>query len=677
MKIVYALALAAAPLAACAPAAGGGTSQPAPSAAAPLLRLEDRREYDPAVIQPALTSTSAPLRRRAVLAAGRIRDPRAIASVGALLNDADTAVIATAAFALGQIGDTAAVPLLAPLADPARIAAAPTVVGEAAYALGKIRHPQARAALERLLTDAPREGAGVREAVGMALLAIWRQGRPTPVDAITPWLRSADPELRWRAAYALARRAEPRATAALFPHVGDADPLVRSFAARSLTGPMADSSGIGRTAVQDALVRILANDVAYEPRINALRSLGTFPGPRALAVLSAVAGVPRNEHESIAALESIQRLGRDASAAAPLLAEIAQSNSRPVFIRQTALAALADVDSTRAAEVARGLETSPEWRLRAAAVRALVEAEGPSNNRLMTLVADRDPRIGAAAIEQALTAAGDSVRPLRDLLMAGLAHRDAIVRTNALAGLARLADPATLPAVLDAYQRAQMDTLNDAALAAVDAVAAIDKKQPGAAARFLARFPRSGDYLVRQRVNAAWGDTLTGAWGAPLPIETNRSAADYERMAAVEGRGIRRATIVTSRGDIQLELFAGDAPQTVNSFLSLAANGFFDGQEWPRVVPNFVIQGGDPRGDTSGGPGYVIRDELNRNLYLRGTLGMALSGPDTGGSQWFVTHSPQPHLDATYTVFGRVVRGMEVADRLLPGDRIIRIRENR
>lgn len=678
MKVIFVLALAATPLAACAPAAGGGTSQPTPSdAVAPLLRLEDRREYDPTVFQAALTSPSAPMRRRAALAAGRIRDPRSIAPLGALLNDADTAVAATAAFALGQVGDTAAVRLLAPFADPARIAAAPTVVGEATYALGKIRHPQARAALERLLTDAPREGAGVREAVGMALLAIWRQGRPTPVDAITPWLRSADPEIRWRAAYALARRAEPRATAALFPHVADADPLVRSFVARGLTGPMADSSGVGRTAAQDALVRIVANDVAYEPRINALRSLGTFPGARALAVLSAVAAIPRNEHESVAALESIQRLGRDAASSATLLAEIAQSNSRPVFIRQTALAALADVDSTRAAEVARGLESSPEWRLRAAAVRALVEAEGAGNNRLMTFAADPDSRIGAAAIEQALTAAGDSVGPLRNLLLAGLAHRDAIVRTNALAGLARLADPATLPAILDAYLRAQADTLNDAALAAVDAVAAIDKKQPGAGAQFLARFPRSGDYLVRQRVQAAWGDTLAGAWGAPLPIETKRSFAEYVEMAAMERRGIRRATIVTSRGDIHLELFAGDAPQTVHSFLSLAANGFFDGQEWPRVVPNFVIQGGDPRGDTSGGPGYVIRDELNRNLYLRGTLGMALSGPDTGGSQWFVTHSPQPHLDATYTVFGRVVRGMEVAERLLPGDRILRIRENR
>jgi cyclophilin family peptidyl-prolyl cis-trans isomerase/HEAT repeat protein len=677
MKLIFALALAAAPLAACAPAAGGSGPQPAPSTVAPLLRLEDRREYDPAVFHAALTSPSAPLRRRAALAAGRIRDPRSIAPLGALLNDADTAVVATAAFALGQIGDTAAVPLLAPLADPARIAAAPTVVGEAAYALGKIRHPQARAALERLLTNAPREGAGVREAVGMALLAIWRQGRPLPVDAIIPWLRSPDAELRWRAAYALARRGEPRATAALFPFAADADALVRSFVARGLTGPMADSSGVGRTAAQEALVRMVTQDPAYEPRINALRSLGTFPGARTLAVLSDVAANPRNEHEAIAALESIQRLGKDAASSAPFLAGIARSDARPVFIRQTALAALADVDSTRAAEVARGLETSPEWRLRAAAVRALVESDGPGNHRLMTFVADSDPRIGAAAIEQALTAAGDSVGRVRALLMAGLAHRDAIVRTNALAGLARLADPATLPAVLDAYQRAQTDTLNDAALAAVDVVAAIDKKQPGAAAQFLARFPRSGDYLVRQRVQAAWGDTIPRAWGAPLPIETNRSPADYERMAAVERRGIRRATIVTNRGDIHLELFADDAPQTVNSFLSLAAAGFFDGQEWPRVVPNFVVQGGDPRGDTSGGPGYVIRDELNRNLYLRGTLGMALSGPDTGGSQWFVTHSPQPHLDATYTVFGRVVRGMEVAERLLPGDRIIRIRENR
>jgi cyclophilin family peptidyl-prolyl cis-trans isomerase len=121
-------------------------------------------------------------------------------------------------------------------------------------------------------------------------------------------------------------------------------------------------------------------------------------------------------------------------------------------------------------------------------------------------------------------------------------------------------------------------------------------------------------------------------------------------------------------------MYSADAPLTVESFISLADRGYFDGQEWPRVVPNFVIQGGDPRGDTNGGPGYSIRDEINRHRYGVGTLGMALSGPDTGGSQFFVTHSAQPHLDGIYTIFGEVESGQEVVERVLPGERIIRVR---
>jgi cyclophilin family peptidyl-prolyl cis-trans isomerase len=92
------------------------------------------------------------------------------------------------------------------------------------------------------------------------------------------------------------------------------------------------------------------------------------------------------------------------------------------------------------------------------------------------------------------------------------------------------------------------------------------------------------------------------------------------------------------------------------------------------VVPNFVIQDGDPRGDGSGGPGYAIRDEINPLRYLRGTLGMALSGPDTGGSQYFITHSPQPHLDGGYTVFGRVTADMDAVDRVTQEDPITFIR---
>ncbi len=107
-------------------------------------------------------------------------------------------------------------------------------------------------------------------------------------------------------------------------------------------------------------------------------------------------------------------------------------------------------------------------------------------------------------------------------------------------------------------------------------------------------------------------------------------------------------------------------PRAISS--TLARKGFFNGLQIHRVVPNFVVQDGDPRGDGEGGPGYTIRDELNERPYLRGTVGMALDWRDTGGSQFFITHSPQPHLDARYTVFGHVVNGMEVVDRIQQGD---------
>ena len=117
-----------------------------------------------------------------------------------------------------------------------------------------------------------------------------------------------------------------------------------------------------------------------------------------------------------------------------------------------------------------------------------------------------------------------------------------------------------------------------------------------------------------------------------------------------------------------MELLPEAAPLTVDNFVQLAQRGYFRNIAFHRVVPNFVIQGGDPRGDGNGGPGYAIRCEINEELYDRAAVGMALSGKDTGGSQWFVTHAPQPHLDGGYTIFGRVVTGMDVVDRIVRGD---------
>ncbi|MCA1649977.1 MAG: peptidylprolyl isomerase, partial [Acidobacteria bacterium] len=134
------------------------------------------------------------------------------------------------------------------------------------------------------------------------------------------------------------------------------------------------------------------------------------------------------------------------------------------------------------------------------------------------------------------------------------------------------------------------------------------------------------------------------------------------------------AFVETAKGTIEFELSVVDAPQTARNFMALVRKGFFNGLQVHRVVPNFVVQTGDPRGDGEGGPGYTIRDELNDRPYFRGTVGMALDWRDTGGSQFFITHSPQPHLDARYTVFGRVVSGMEVVDRIQQGDIVQRVR---
>ena len=132
-----------------------------------------------------------------------------------------------------------------------------------------------------------------------------------------------------------------------------------------------------------------------------------------------------------------------------------------------------------------------------------------------------------------------------------------------------------------------------------------------------------------------------------------------------------RITIETEqRGPIEIELLGPDAPLTVANFLRLVDRHFFDGNRWHRVVPNFVVQDGDPRGDGFGGPGGAIRDEINMNRYDGPMLGMALSGPDTGASQWFINLSAQPHLDGTYTVFGRVVGGTANLVRITQGDLI-------
>jgi peptidyl-prolyl cis-trans isomerase B (cyclophilin B) len=131
-----------------------------------------------------------------------------------------------------------------------------------------------------------------------------------------------------------------------------------------------------------------------------------------------------------------------------------------------------------------------------------------------------------------------------------------------------------------------------------------------------------------------------------------------------------RATIQTPRGAIVLDLHAQHAPQTVNNFVALARDGFYDGLTFHRVIPNFMVQGGCPLGTGTGGPGYKFADETAGNplRHQRGVISMANAGPNTNGSQFFITHDPQPHLDGRHTVFGTVVEGQDVVDAIRQGD---------
>jgi len=144
----------------------------------------------------------------------------------------------------------------------------------------------------------------------------------------------------------------------------------------------------------------------------------------------------------------------------------------------------------------------------------------------------------------------------------------------------------------------------------------------------------------------------------------------------------KRAVFVTTRGTIEAELFADEVPKTVANFEQLANSGFYDGTKFHRVIPNFMIQGGDPDSKTgkgrvgTGGPGYTIKCETDKNVHkhVAGTLSMAHAGKDTGGSQFFICHSPQPHLDGVHTVFGQVSKGMDIVNRVAQNDEVTSIR---
>jgi len=639
-----------------------------------ILQLEDERQLrgGGGDLVALLQDPEARIRRRAALAAGRVRLPDAIGGLTQLLqSDKDAEVRQMAAFAMGLIGDASAAPVL----TAALIDADPTIQGRAAEALGLIGHKPAAAPIGAMVAAHVTAGAltGVIaddmgtpktppvEAIRLGVYALVRLGS---YDALAAGVLDRDglPRSRWwPIAFAVQRINDPRAVPALLALLTGDGQLTRAFAARGL-GLSKDPRGAA------PLLAIAGN--TNEPlalRIQAVRGLALLEESRGAPVfmrLITTAQADQNlQLEAIVALGQLRHAG-----AVDLLIDLVSATWPSV--RSAALLALARTDADVFISAISTLDPDQHWSVRAAMASALAELPGERAVAPLTnMLRDADQRVIPPVIDALAKVGAASAIPE---LLARLKADDQVVRAAAARGLATLKATGVTAALTDALALSQRDGLYVARAATLDALTALD----AAAARpLLVTALADRDWAVRQRAAEHLrrldpAADVSGMRPAPPPAVAELAAVD----TFVTPEYSPSAYIDTSKGTIQFELAVIDAPRTVANFIALARKNYFRGVQLHRVVPDFVVQDGDPRGDGEGGPGYTIRDEINQRPYLRGTVGMALDWADTGGSQFFITHSPQPHLDGRYTVFGQVISGMDVVDRLQQWDTIERIR---
>jgi cyclophilin family peptidyl-prolyl cis-trans isomerase/HEAT repeat protein len=639
-----------------------------------ILQLEDQRQLrgGGGDLLTLLTDQEARIRRRSALAAGRVKLPEAIPALTTTLqSEADPEVRQMAAFAMGLIGDAAAAPaLMTALADPD-----PLLQGRAAEALGMIAHKAAAQPIGAMIATHVNSNAlgGINpddmgypkasgvEAVRLGIFALVRLGS---YDALAAALldQNGRPRSRWwPVAFAFQRINDPRAAAALLDLFNGDGQLTRAFAARGL-GASKDPRAAGAllAAADDASIPLAV-------RIQAVRGIAVLGDARGGAVMRRlITSAKVDQNLQLEAIVALSRL-RD-PAAVELLIDLVSAQWPSV--RAAALHALAQTDVDTFISSISALDPDAHWSVRASLAATLADlgrerAQGP----LTAMLDDNDQRVIPSVLD-ALAKVGAT--NATEVLTARLKADDPVVRGAAARGLATIKATNAAPALSEAFKTGQRDGLYVARTNALDAITALD---PAAARPLLASALADRDWAVRMRAaeNLHKLDPaadVSAMRPAPPPSVPELAAID----AMIAPKFSPQAYIDTSKGTVQIELAVLDAPRTVANFVSLVRKNYFRGVQLHRVVPDFVVQDGDPRGDGEGGPGYTIRDEINQRPYLRGAVGMALDWADTGGSQFFITHSPQPHLDGRYTVFGQVVAGMDVVDRLQQWDTINTIR---
>lgn len=697
-----------------------------------IVKAEDERRFD-ATLENLLKNTDAKVRERAALAAGRIGDENALSPLSYVLHDDKSpAVRRMAAFAIGEIesgrGSEAVIGYIGKEKDEELTARLLEAAGKIAAANPK--HEKTiwlgRSIVEELNNQSARQNPN-NSVVILGLTAVLRS-RPEGGEAVAvKFLNSQNADIRATALNTLARlRSKIVNEKSRELLKNDKDAVVRANAARML--------GVGEDKESlNLLLDAATNDADSRVRVSAIRALGSLKDasvaekliPARMAAylvmkascmgenippatcdyfkseyleIATVLGrlLPNtNNQKAIEFLQAFRKLDNYESPETEIaLAKIAPSkyiefqkaNDKQIRANPTALSAAFQ----GLGELANAPDTPELDAQKLKAKKILVDYVFET----LPLFKSEDKSLSDALTAYAAYKREDVIL----LLLPGLEHKDPIVRAAA-AGL--LADLPSTKQNVDALNKAFNYSFlndkreNDATLAILDALFKLNKKE-AISALFTAT--TSQDYLVRKKAaqllkDEAYKDsdlakiTLEKFYAKKknlvLPYQSAfqtklgqvlNTNADYVR-AVSRKNGTVKAVFTTSKGVFTINLTPEDAPLTVDNFIRLAKANYFNGLTVHRVVPNFVMQDGDPRGDGNGGPGWSIRCEVNMLPYGRGAVGMALSGKDTGGSQWFVTHSPQPHLDGGYTVFGQVNEtDMKIVDSIVRGDKIISVR---
>ncbi len=597
-----------------------------------------------------VSSPDSTVRARVAYAIGIVGQPASFDRLRILLKDNNSLALQSAAFAAGQVADSLSQDLLLTLSnfgdEGVKLAAL--------NALSKLGTFAASERLSHVLNDTA-ESTETR-----ALTAQWmfRLNDEISQNALIAQAMSGDENVREKVFYSLSRRGAKDAQPLFLLGLNDALEQIQIFSVNGL-------SRINDTSAA-AMVQPLL--LSKNPRVQyyAVGFMSKFSVSESLPFILNLTAQSNDTYVRIAATQALSKLKGDQSASR-LMDLLTDSD---VNVACAALVSYAAQDRKDRAKFANLFATDSDSRKRIAAVHAFGVISGDTAlARFESSFRDTVPIVRGEALDQIF--ALEIPELTNRYIEKALSDPDYLPVAIAIGKITSARLMQFVPLVCDLYGRTNQfenrQSILDALTELADSV--IDRTPLTTVANSAME---DSEYSIRQR-----GRALAAKFSVLPPAEPDhfQSALTRPVFDAIYGEGPKRVRVATSKGDITIELLPQSAPKTVANYLDLAQKGFYNDRIWHRVVPDFVIQDGCPRGDGWGSPGYEIRCEYNQLPFKRGAVGMATSGKDTGGSQYFICQSAQPHLDGRYTVFGQVISGMEIVDQIQLGDSIRTVTE--